>query len=420
MKVQTKIIYGIIILCIVFTILIATSVLSTGNKGLDGGLVVILAIGVYLINKNIADDKYLDPEISNKIATDRDFALTHNNFNEEFKKYFNDPNNKTDELSPDDVFKQIEKFNKFLSQTKNYLNNNELSIENYFNEILPLFKNTENNKDDLKKNIIKYVVFYYFPYYNKVGVKIPPNYKKLVDLYIKDNQIATDRDYEKELNEYIQSKHKEITDPNNFVTKYKNAVELIDMQTMQNDLWHYFHKYDGITWTDISNDIILSPYTTDKLKTIYKSLNNEVAKNLFIYNVKNLLPTEINKDEYIKNLTDDSTTSFIEDVENNKEDNTELNNKMIKIKNYVDNILQESRIYWGRPDYTNLEALTLHARTQLNTMYNSFKTEYEKDFLIAYINELLKDVEEKDVEEKAKKINYIKKLPSHGDGFMNN
>lgn len=93
---------------------------------------------------------------------------------------------------------------------------------------------------------------------------------------------------------------------------------------------------------------------------------------------------------------------------------------MIKIKNSVDYILQESRKYWGRPDYTNLEALTLHARTQLNTMYNSFKTEYEKDFLIAYINELLKDVEEKDVEEKAKKINYIKKLPSHGDGFMNN
>lgn len=303
MKVQTKIIYGIIILCIVFTILIATSVLSTGNKGLDGGLVVILAIGVYLINKNIADDKYLDPEISNKIATDRDFALTHNNFNEEFKKYFNDPNNKTDELSPDDVFKQIEKFNKFLSQTKNYLNNNELSIENYFNEILPLFKNTENNKDDLKKNIIKYVVFYYFPYYNKVGVKIPPNYKKLVDLYIKDKQIATDRDYEKGLDEYIQRKHKEITDPNNFVTKYNNAVELKDMQ---NDLWHYFHNSDG---TDISNDIILSPDTTNKLKTIYKGLNNVDAKKLFIYDVENLLPKEIvNNKEYIKILTDDSTT----------------------------------------------------------------------------------------------------------------
>ena len=175
------IIYGIIILCIVFTILIATSVLSTGNKGLDGGLVVILAIGVYLINKNIADDKYLDPEISNKIATDRD--------------------------------------------------------------------------------------------------------------------------YEKGLDEYIQRKHKEITDPNNFVTKYNNAVELKDMQ---NDLWHYFHNSDG---TDISNDIILSPDTTNKLKTIYKGLNNVDAKKLFIYDVENLLPKGIvNNKEYIKILTDDSTT----------------------------------------------------------------------------------------------------------------
>ena len=88
---------------------------------------------------------------------------------------------------------------------------------------------------------------------------------------------------------------------------------------------------------------------------------------------------------------------------------------MIKVKNSVDYILQESRKYWERPDDTNLQALTFNARTQLNTMYNSFKTEYEKKILIAYINELLKDVEEKQVI-----INNITTPPSYGSNFMLN
>ena len=64
-----------------------------------------------------------------------------------------------------------------------------------------------------------------------------------------------------------------------------------------------------------------------------------------------------------------------------------------------------------------MQALTLNARTQLNTMYNSFKTDYEKNILIAYIKELLKDVKEKDVNDI---ITEITTPPSYGSGFMRN
>ena len=50
---NNKIIYGIIILCIVFTILIGASVLSTGYKIADFLLALFLsAIGLYLMYKN--------------------------------------------------------------------------------------------------------------------------------------------------------------------------------------------------------------------------------------------------------------------------------------------------------------------------------------------------------------------------------
>ena len=51
-------------------------------------------------------------------------------------------------------------------------------------------------------------------------------------------------------------------------------------------------------------------------------------------------------------------------------------------------------------------------------MYYKFGTQYEKNILIAYIEELLKDVKEKDVEEKNKIINYITTLQSYN--FMRN
>jgi hypothetical protein len=57
-KIIYGIIYGTIILCIVFIILIATSVLSTGNKYVNFFLeVFLLAIGLYLMYKNIETAK---------------------------------------------------------------------------------------------------------------------------------------------------------------------------------------------------------------------------------------------------------------------------------------------------------------------------------------------------------------------------
>ena len=51
-------------------------------------------------------------------------------------------------------------------------------------------------------------------------------------------------------------------------------------------------------------------------------------------------------------------------------------------------------------------------------MYNDFGTQYEKDVLIAYIEELLKDVKEEDVKKKKSIITKITTLSS--DYFMRN
>lgn len=214
------IIYGIIILCIIGIILVL--VFYAGYKVLDIFLVGLFASGVYLINKNIADNENLDPEISNKIATDIDYDVIYNkiatdryiaikdNFHHTFVQKFKESDDK--ELDSEELDEHALKTRKtyytFLSITKNYLNNNGLSIENYFTTILPLFNYTEDNKDDLKKNIIKYVVFYYFPKYNKKGVKIPPNYKKLVDLYIKNNTYINNKNTAKHIERVVTTKSK--------------------------------------------------------------------------------------------------------------------------------------------------------------------------------------------------------------------
>ena len=286
---NNKIIYGIIILCIVCIILV--SVLSTGHKVLDIILVVISGIGIlaggYLIRKNkktarvapdspysgSADDKDLDPEIYKKIATDRYIAIKKDFYNT-FVNYFKGPTDENNKESEKYVLGQIQNKENFKRSTENYLNNN-LSIEEYYKEILPLFDYTKINEYDIIKTIIKYVVFFYLPQYNKVGVEIPPNYKKLVDLYIKN-----------------------------------------------------------------------------------------------------------------------------------------------KIKNEVDSILQEQRNLYTRSVSTNLQALTPFAQNQLNIMYNDFGTQYEKDVLIAYIEELLKDVKEEDVKKKKSIITKITTLSS--DYFMRN
>ena len=80
---------------------------------------------------------------------------------------------------------------------------------------------------------------------------------------------------------------------------------------------------------------------------------------------------------------------------------------MIKIRNKVDGILSGQRIYWNIPDSENLGAITNNAQTQLNIMYNDFGTKDEKDFLIAYIEELLKNDKEKDVNDIITKIKGI-------------
>lgn len=217
------IIYGIIILCIIGIILVL--VFYAGYKVLDIFLVGLFASGVYLINKNIADNENLDPEISNKIATDIDYDVIYNkiatdryiaikdNFHHTFVQKFKESDDK--ELDSEELdehalktLKTRKTFSTFLSITKNYLNNNGLSIENYFTTILPLFNYTEDNKDDLKKNIIKYVVFYDFPKYNKKGVKIPPNYKKLVDLYIKNNTYINNKNTAKHIERVVTTKSK--------------------------------------------------------------------------------------------------------------------------------------------------------------------------------------------------------------------
>ena len=185
---NNKTIYGIIILCIVCIILV--SVLSTGHKVLDIILVVIsgigiLASGVYLKRKN---KMTVDDVIYKKIEEDRISAIKKDFYNT-FVDYFKGPTDENDKESKNYVLGQIKNEENFKYITNNYLNNlnNELSIEDYFKNVLPLFNYKEDNKDDFKKNIIKYVVFYYLPKYNKKGVVKPLNYKKLVYLYIKDN-----------------------------------------------------------------------------------------------------------------------------------------------------------------------------------------------------------------------------------------
>ena len=102
------------------------------------------------------------------------------------------------------------------------------------------------------------------------------------------------RDFDKDWTEYKQRQHEIITNPDEFLKIYNEG----EPKNMKDDLWHYFHNSDE---TVISDDIIQSIDTTNKLKKIYDGLiDKENAKKRFIYDVENLLPKNIDKTKYIE------------------------------------------------------------------------------------------------------------------------
>jgi hypothetical protein len=171
---------------------------------------------------------------------------------------------------------------KQISKTlKNKYNNNKiktLSIEQNINEKISQFIYSIINK---------------FKFFN-VFHKFDDDTIKYIEKSGTDDTIYD----ETRVDKYIEDYHKNIIEPNNFLKKY-NKDNALDMR---NDVLHYFNNSDNYK-TVLSDDIIKSTYTTDKLNSIYNGLNKN-AKGIFLGYVKELLPDTIkNKNEYINLIT---------------------------------------------------------------------------------------------------------------------
>ena len=273
---NNKIIYGIIILCIVFTILIGASVLSTGYKIADIILVVISGIGillsgVYLKRKNkmtakvapdpnpnsssgIVDNENLDPKISNKIATDIDYDVNKNNENS--KENLNNNEQKRIQNVQEQRDLDINKYRKDTQQ-----------------EILKIIEYNKDNVVKIPSLIINKL--FNISYYTDFFTEYQSEY--LIPIQNEDNKNTID---------YISS-----------ILSLYNKLTDIDKYTYRN---------------------------TEDVKIREKIINN--SKNQKIpEHIKSVVPTEAK-------LHDKVTSKFIQDVQENQENNYELNNI---ITNYI-------------------------------------------------------------------------------------
>ena len=271
---NNKIIYGIIILCIVCIILV--SVLSTGHKVLDIILVVISGIGillsgVYLKRKNkmtakvapdpnpnsssgIVDNENLDPEISNKIATDRDYDVNKNNENS--KENLNNNEQKRIQNVQEQRDLDIIKYRKDTQQ-----------------EILKIIEKNVNNKVNIPSLIIN--TLFNKTYYTDFFTEYQSEY--LIPIQNEDN---------KDTIEYIIS----------ILSRYNKLND--------NDKYKYRNAEDDTTREDIINN----------------SNNQKIPEH-----IERVVTTK-------SKLSDEVTSKFITDVQENQENNYELNNI---ITNYI-------------------------------------------------------------------------------------
>ena len=274
---NNKIIYGIIILCIVFTILIGASVLSTGYKIADFLLALFLsAIGLYLMYKNIetakvapdpnpnsssgiVDNENLDPEISNKIATYRDYDVNKNNENSEG----NLNNNEQQIIQIQNVQEQRDLDIKREREIKQAL-------------ILEIINKNQNNIDKIPSLIINEIfnTNYDFDFFTEYQSKY------LIPIQNEDNKNTID---------YI--------------------ISILSLYNKLTDI-------DKYTYRNTEDDKI-------REKIINNSKNQKIPEH-----IKSVVPTEAK-------LHDKVTSKFIQDVQENQENNYKLNNIITNYINYL-------------------------------------------------------------------------------------
>ena len=216
-----------------------------------------------------ADDKDLDPEIYEQIKKDRISPII-NDFQNTFVNYFKGSNNNKQD-SNEYVLEQSKNYDKFDNLTNKYLNNltntylnNNSSIEDYFENVLPLFDYTKINEYNIIKTIIKYVVFYYLPNYKDYILN--PNYKKLVDLYYykKEEELIVKIHFDRIISKFISSLHNMKTlEKEKYLEKYT-----LYKQTLE--------KYLGILSRNLYNQQMFIEKPDKNMKILTKLINGNI------------------------------------------------------------------------------------------------------------------------------------------------
>ena len=234
---NNKIIYGIIILCIVFTILIGASVLSTGYKIADFLLALFLsAIGLYLMYKNI-----------------------------ETAKVAPDPNPNSSSGIVDNENLDNENIDKTLLGV--------LKVKMSYEIIISKFESSLSNMQTLENNI-------YLEKYKEYKNKINDELKILQDLPTLDHN----KNFLTELintNIYIQT-----------INKYKDTDENLNNI---NELYEHFinmYKIDAKDNYSYKDDLNLIE-NLQKLKKVILSIENNAS---YIYQFDSLISSRFHKD----------------------------------------------------------------------------------------------------------------------------
>ncbi len=294
MKEQTKIyiVYIILsLLCIVCIILV--SVLSTGNKGWDwflGVLSVSIFIGmssiIYTWKKNEKDFRKMIKEMENNLV----LLKLSEEIRDDVKK-----NNKNSKENLNNNEQKI-------IQIQNVQEQRDLVINKYREDtqqkILQIIEDNKNNKDKISSLIITEI-------FNTI------NYTDFFKNYQSKYLIPIQNKYNKNTIDYI------------------SRILLLYNQLTDIDKYIYRSAKDDNTRKNILNKVI----NNSNNQKIPEHIESVVTTKAKLYDkTKAKLYDKTNIDY---KLSDEVTLNFIEDVQKNKENNDELNNKIIEYIKYL-------------------------------------------------------------------------------------
>ena len=259
---NNKIIYGIIILCIVFTILIGASVLSTGYKIADFLLALFLsAIGLYLMYKNIETAKVApDPNPNSSSGIVDNENLDNENIDKTLLG----------------VLKVKIHFDQIISNFISSLSNMQTLENNIYLEKYTEYKN----------NLINHLKFIQGPPKNEKNKKI------LTDL-INDNKyiqtINKYKDTDENLNN-INELYEQFINMYKIYTKdnysYKNDLNLIEnlqklkkvILSIENNA-SYISRFDSLISSRFYNDMELYGNGTSLKESAWKLIISDKIRN---------------------------------------------------------------------------------------------------------------------------------------------